>query len=82
MPSGDRPLDVAAGAVDLARTGSASCVQLRELVIVEAQLLDELGRDLLLDRAAVGQAPDRDLLEPRPSRSSTSPERSMRKCRG
>ena len=39
-------------------------VELRELVVVEAQLLDELRRDGLLEGSAIGRGADRDLLQP------------------
>ena len=80
-PAGDRPFDVARRAVDLlAAVGEP--VELRELVVVEAEPLDELGGDRLLDRAAV-RAAARTAIFFRPGvRSSTSPERSTRKWSG
>ena len=51
---GDGPLDVAALAVDLLAL-ARELAQLLELVVVEAELLDALGRHLFLDRPAVGE---------------------------
>src|SRR5437764_878779 len=61
---GERKLDVSSRAVDpLAFAGKVA--ELVELLVVEAESFDELPFHLFLDRATVGGAADRDLLDPR-----------------
>src|SRR6478735_5966643 len=61
----DRPLDVAARPVDLL-AAQRERVELREVRVVEAELLRQLGRNLLLDGAAACHAADCDALQARP----------------
>src|SRR6478609_650114 len=63
-PSGERPLDVARGSVDLLGPARERG-ELRDVVVAQADLLAPLPHDRLVVRAAVGRGPDRDLLEPR-----------------
>ena len=64
LAAGDRPFDVSAGAVDVL-TAVGEPRELLELVVVEAESFDQLGRDLLLDRAAVRNPADGNPLQSR-----------------
>ena len=59
--TGECPFDVSTETVDML-TPAGEPVQLLELHVIEAKSLDELGGDFLLDRAAVRQTTDRDIL--------------------
>src|SRR5204863_6793132 len=64
LPVGDGPLDVTSRSVHLL---AAVCevAQLRQPIVVETEPLDELRRDLLLDRPSFGERPNGDLFETR-----------------
>src|SRR3954451_22534783 len=62
--TGDRPFDVSSDSVNLV-TAAGEPIQLLELVVVETESFDELRGNLLLDRAAARNGPDRDPLESR-----------------
>src|SRR5579859_249916 len=62
LPLGERPLDVPVGAVDLL-AAARQPVEVGELGIVQTELFGEFRRKGLLERPALGELPDGDLLQ-------------------